>query len=338
MKSYYNFYNILKLYKSIKSTRVKAIGLIASSILGFRHLSLRIDPALSCNLFCQMCYFSDSEKRKSLKGQLNTEQLNQIAKIFYPKAFQLVLGCGAEPTINRDFMQAIRLAKQYKIPNISIVTNGLLLRDSHIKEMIELEMDEIILSAHGLAKPNYEKFMVNGHFEKFVELLAKFSKYKNELGASKPQIRINYTVNEDNIEDLYSFKEFATLYQFDTIQVRPIMDIGGKYKKLLPLNLKDKYNNILDEIKNTCHQKNIKLLANRIDFSYMEKNKDAYLIDSVYTYLSPNTESELGIDFNKSSITQYKKSIKWYKSILLGIIKKRDGSKNADRFLKYDIE
>nr|WP_319401187.1 radical SAM protein [uncultured Carboxylicivirga sp.] len=338
MKSYYNFYTILKLYKSIKSTKIKALGLITSSVLGLRHLSLRIDPALSCNLFCQMCYFSNAEKRKSLHGLMTIEQMDQIAKVFYPKAFQIVLGCGAEPTINRDFIHAIRLAKQYNVPNISMVTNGLLLRDSHIKELIDLQIDEIILSAHGLTKTNYERFMVNGHFEKFTELLDKIHQYKKEQQVIKPQIRINYTVNEENLNDLYHFEEFSNKYAFNTIQIRPIMDIGGKYNKLLPDTIANKYNQILDKIKSICNQNQTKLLANRIDFSYIEKNKDSFLIDSVYTYISPQTEKDLNLDLTNTSLRRYKKRIKWYQSILLGIINRKEGSKNADRFLKYDIE
>ncbi len=337
MKTIYNFYNLLNLYSRIKSTRIKAFGLITSSILGFRHLSVRLDPALSCNLFCQMCYFSNSDKRKSLKGQLSIDQMNNLARIFFPKAFQLVLGCGAEPTINRDFMHLFRLAKQYKIPNISIVTNGLLLRDQQIKEIIELGINEIILSAHGLEKINYERFMVNGKFPQFVHLLETINKLKLELNSTTPSVRINYTVNEENMIDLHAFDSFANNYKFETFQVRPIMDIGGKYNKLMDENLSQKFTKLIHKIKNTCDDKNITLLANTLDISYKKKNKDAFIIDSVYTYLSPNTEKQLNLDIQNASLRKYKSRVNWYTNLIKGILNKKSTNKDSERFLKYDI-
>ena len=102
MKKPYHIYSLLRLYKKIKSPKLKIVGLMGSSAMGLRHLSLRVDPASSCNLFCLMCYFSDSEIRKQRKGQISVEEMHQIAKIFFSKAFQLVIGCGAEPTLNRE--------------------------------------------------------------------------------------------------------------------------------------------------------------------------------------------------------------------------------------------
>jgi MoaA/NifB/PqqE/SkfB family radical SAM enzyme len=283
-----------------------------------------------------MCYFSDSNKRKELKGKLTTEDMTNMARIFFPKAVQLVVGCGAEPTMNREFMELLKLAKSYRIPNTSIVTNGLLLRDSHLQQLIELGIDEIILSAHGLQAENYEHFMVNGKFKQFTHLLDKINQLKHNFNSTKPKVRINFTVNEVNIDDLTLFSSFADTFNFDTFQVRPINDIGGKYTKKLDDKNTTKYNKIINMLQKECNTRNILLLANTTDITYQVKNRDTYILESIYTYLSPKTENQLQLDFSKHSLRQFKKRIKWNRNLLKGMVKNSAKDPNSDSLLKYD--
>jgi MoaA/NifB/PqqE/SkfB family radical SAM enzyme len=264
--------------------------------------------------------------------------MEQLSEVFFSKAFQLVVGCGAEPTMNKNFMHLFRLAKQSKIPNISIVTNGALLSESHISEMVELGVHEIIVSAHGLTKNNYERFMVNGKYEDFISLLQTIQRVKIEKNTNKPEVRINYTANEINLKDLKVFSDFSRLYSFQTLQVRPVMDIGGAYTKKLNRENEKLYNEIINELKKECTLRNIKLLANTADIGYSNRNnKDSYIIESVYTYLSPETKRQYKSVFAKGSLFQYKRVTKWYSLIIKGMFGRHNSSSDTDNFLKYDI-
>ena len=46
------------------------MGLWLFHVLGKRYIGVFLDPVLACNFRCKMCYFSDEEKRKSLRGTL----------------------------------------------------------------------------------------------------------------------------------------------------------------------------------------------------------------------------------------------------------------------------
>ncbi len=87
-----NFYTLLKLHKRIKSRRPKLLGLLLASRTGMRHLSVRIDPVMGCTLACRMCYFSSSEYRKQNKGMLSLDEMEEIARVLFPRAFQWVVG------------------------------------------------------------------------------------------------------------------------------------------------------------------------------------------------------------------------------------------------------
>lgn len=92
-----NFYTLLHLHRRIKSRRLKLLGLFFASHMGFRHLSIRLDPVLGCNLACRMCYFSSEDYRKKAGGILKKEELEGIAKSHFRVPFSLLLA--VEPNL-----------------------------------------------------------------------------------------------------------------------------------------------------------------------------------------------------------------------------------------------
>ena len=133
-----NFYTLLRLNKKIQNTNLKLIGIYILHLLGKRHLSIRIDPSLNCNLFCRMCYFSSMEQRKKMKGIIPEIDFASIAKVLFPKALQVYVGCGAEPTTHRNFMELVQLAKKYNVTPIA--TN-----DVHYLEIDDWLAHDIII-------------------------------------------------------------------------------------------------------------------------------------------------------------------------------------------------
>jgi molybdenum cofactor biosynthesis enzyme MoaA len=61
----------------------------------------------------------------------------------------VVVGCGAEPTLYKDFPEIVRLAKQSGVPNVSMVTNDKILTERHIEFLIDYGLDEVMISVHG---------------------------------------------------------------------------------------------------------------------------------------------------------------------------------------------
>ena len=96
-------YKYLKLHLLIRSNRIKFFFLWLFHTLRLRHLSLRMDPIIACNLSCLMCYFSDDMYRRNNKGKFTAEQSDRIAEIMFPYALQVVLGCATEPSLYKEF-------------------------------------------------------------------------------------------------------------------------------------------------------------------------------------------------------------------------------------------
>lgn len=328
------FYTLLRLHKCIKSRKLKLLGLLVASNLGWHHLSVRIDPSLSCNLACRMCNFSSAEYRKKNRGAFNSEEFQDIARVLFPRAFQLVVGCAAEPTTHSGYRELFRLARKYKVPDVSMVTNGQLLTREDIDLMVRYGVNEIILSCHGVKKATYEKFMTGASYEKFHEVLALMKEVR-DAGNKHPGLRINYTANRDNLDELKAFFEVFGRYPVDVLQVRPIMDLGGRYRQQFTGDDLPKYNEVLSHLEEACRRHNVAFLANRDDAAYREETRDADLAELVYTYISPKTGGQLGITWSSSHFRQFRRADRWHSRLMKAFFMRSSGEGWMTRSLKY---
>ncbi|TLX73969.1 radical SAM protein [Labilibacter sediminis] len=331
-----NFYSLLSFSKKIKSTTIKLIGIYVFHLLGKRHLSIRIDPSLNCNLFCRMCYFSSMEQRKKMKGIIPQAEFQHIAKVLFPKALQVYIGCGAEPTTHRNFTELIRLANEYNVPNIGVVTNGQLLTEQQIQEMCDLNLNELTISCHGVNKSTYEHFMTNSKYDRFISTLELINKHKNQSNSSLPEIRINYTVNNKNLSELKDFFKVFEKFNISTLQIRPVLNIGGKYSNAITDQQIQEYNSIINLLKKECANKGIRLLANTTDIKLQKKNNDSKVADAVYCYIGPQTAEKLDIDWKTTNFSEFTQKTEWRKKLHAFILNKKKSSLNKSA-VNYEI-
>jgi hypothetical protein len=65
--------------------------------------------------------------------------------------------------------------------------------------LVEAGLDEITLSTHGVNKETYKTQMQGASFDTYHHNLKTIVDLKRQLGMKTPAIRINYTVNPDNL-------------------------------------------------------------------------------------------------------------------------------------------
>lgn len=330
-----NFYQILKLNKMIKNPTLKLVGILGASWFGVRHLSIRFDPVLGCNLECRMCYFSNPVRRKELKGRMSLDEIRQMAKCLFPRALQVVVGCGAEPTIHKDYVEIIRLAKHYGVPDISMVTNGMLMSFDDMDQLVQVGLNELILSMHGVSKTVYEHFMQKADYDEFIKRLDWLTQLKQKHQSKLPALRINYTVNADNLDDLQHFFERFGHLDISTLQIRPMFEIDGIYHRIFDAEQEKWYNDIVNQFKDIAKERHMRLLANMIDVHYKHKSKDAKVAAAVYCYVSPRTASQLGLSWDKMTFRQYNRLSGRRQAIWRSIF--TSGAKFAANIDKSDI-
>jgi MoaA/NifB/PqqE/SkfB family radical SAM enzyme len=341
-----DIYKILKFNNLIKSHRIKFFGLWLLSILDKRYLAIQFDPVLACNLRCKMCYFTDDDYvRSHMKGIFQEKDLEDLAKVNFKNALKLQIGCGAEPTLFKHNTKLIEIAKKYRVPYISMVTNGNLLDTKEIAALATAGLNEFILSMHGVTKTTYEDLMDKGLYEKFHETLHLITEQKKDN--PNLRLRINYTFNADNFYQLKDFFSLYGTYAIDIIQLRPIDKIGETtYANFSLKTIENDYAEMTHFLKQEATKRGITLLYPK-SISRQEKeslivktdNNSSYLMPYTYCYVSPKYYWKDDFNWREESFSQWKKRTHWNKILLKNIFKsKKELEKPNRNMLNYSVE
>lgn len=340
-----DIYRLLKLFGKLKSPKIKLFGLYVMHTTRRRYLGIYLDPVLSCNFRCKMCYFSDEEKRKKMHGTLSGEDTKAIAEALFHRALKLQIGCGAEPTLYKDITGIVRLGKKYSVPYISLTTNGNLLTKEQLHELAEAGLNEITLSTHGIRKETYEYLMTNGKYELFLQLLDNLKELKKNYPDFK--IRINYTMNEDNTEELKDFWKVFGDIPLNILQLRPVQEIGNsEYQNFSLQRISELLDSVVTPLVETCKKRNIICIApGRKNLESLEQEKpDMNKTFEELTYCHISARSCWNEDFNYRTETfeSYCKRKKMGSYILKKIFEKTDGktdkAKNVTRKMNYSVK
>jgi len=333
-----DYYRLLKLNGIIKNQRIKFLGLYLLHKLGRRYLAVHFDPVKACNLRCKMCYFTDPGYVKKLKGIFKKEDLPLLSKAILSRAIKLQVGCGTEPTLYKDLSTVFKTGKEAGIPHISMTTNANLIKEKELTNWVENGLTEITVSLHGVHRSTYEEMMGNGNYDLFMNALKIISKIKKSY--PHLQLRINYTFNEDNFDELKSFWQVFGHVQIDTLQIRPIIKIGEtaynnfSLEKILP-----KYQAIYDLLTSIAQARGTAILIpTKLQLSHDRKNESSSIRDYTYCYISPNYFWRPDMDFKKETFDQFSKRTKWSKELWRNIFASRNKlSSLKNESLNYDI-
>lgn len=332
-----NYYKLLKLNALIKSPRIKFLGLYILHKLNKRYVSVQFDPVNACNFRCKMCYFTDTEYVKKLKGVFKPDDLPKFAKAILSRAIKLQVGCGTEPTLYKDLDAIFKLGTAHKVPYISMTTNGNLIKKDLLEKWVLSGLNEITISLHGVLKKTYEDLMQKGDYSLFINSLNIITEIKKIYPDFT--LRINYTFNEDNFDELNQFWKTFDQISIDVLQIRPITKIGNTtYNNFSLDKIIPKYEKLYKIFQEETTKRNISFIAPTKDQLISRKSSNSVIYKFTYCYISPTTFWEKDFDWKNETFNQYSKRTGWSKKIFQNIFVKKnkiDALKNKS--LNYEI-
>jgi molybdenum cofactor biosynthesis enzyme MoaA len=332
-------YRLIKLNRLLPGHRMKFAGILCADLLGLRHLFVRIDPVIACNLHCLMCHFSTPEEVAGRGMSFSRDEIERIAEIFFKKTVQLVIGCGAEPTMYKHLAYLLELGRHYRVPYIGIATNGQSLTEELMRTFVAQSLDELVLSIHGITPATYERFMPPARFQKLIEVLTRLDALRGGLYSAKPSLRINYTVNPDNLGELADFFTVFGMFKIRTLQIRPIVDLGTtvyQNKDLSPLLAA--YQNVITRLGEECRERNIIFLATRKDPTYRDRNDTSVALEYVKRNISPLCVWRPDFRWREESCRDYCRRIGWRRRLFKGIFSASGRLPTRDTLLTYDVD
>ena len=343
------FYTLLKIAGISKIPNwVKIMGVLSLLVLRKRVLAIYIDPTLSCNLKCKMCYFSDPLKRQEMHGVISKERINEVNKLFLPYAMKMQIGCGAEPTLYNNLEALIIAAKTAKVPYVSLTTNGQLIGSGRInlENLVKSGLDEITISLHGTKRDVYEELMPGANFDNFLDLIEQLKRIRPLY--PKFVIRVNYTINSLNLENLMDNNFFLIWEQHDVypdiIQLRPVQNMGNTDWNDFDLTpLKKLYDRTIGNTVKRAEKLGIKCLYPTPEALNLVNNEQdgvsSIIEDICYCYVSPDSLYKNDFDPIKDSFIKYHKRKKTIFTLLKVMITgAKSRKRNASKKLNYSIK
>lgn len=217
---YFTFKRLFNLIRVLASFIVSRV--FRKAIVWGLPISYSIEPTNFCNLRCPECPSGTGELTRAL-GMLSLSNFKQIIDQICDTGFYIQLYFQGEPYLNKHLMEMIDYA-QNKNMYVSVSTNGNLINEKNVGNLIEHPPDKIIFSLDGLDEESYQNYRVGGSFKKADDALKLIVELKKQLKRKKPFIELQFIVmkqNEHQLDDVvnYSKERGVNKLVFKTMQV-----------------------------------------------------------------------------------------------------------------------
>ena len=198
---------------------------------------LTIEPSHLCNLKCPHCS-TGMRLLKRDKKHLDIEVAKQLIMDTAGKSFSLTMPHEGEPFIQPDIVfELTRTAKKYYM-NVDLATNGHYFTESNIKKIVDEKISSVTVTIDGMTEETYQKYRVGGSLNKVKEGLRNLARYRNEIGALVPHIRVQMIMMKHNLSEWNRLAEFAQEINADSYGLKTMALIDFKQKNLwLPNDL-----------------------------------------------------------------------------------------------------
>ena len=187
---------------------------------------LDLELSSACNLRCPMCYtttdhFKDSVKRDLMDYDLYKKLVDEVAG----KVYAIRLSWRGESTLHKNFVDAIRYAKQKGIQEISFLTSGWNLTLDYFKKLANAGADWITVSFDGLGE-EYNQIRKPLTCEETLQNLKDIKNYKEKNNIRKPVIKIQgiWPAIRKDPENFYNTMAAVS----DLVAFNPLIDYLGK--------------------------------------------------------------------------------------------------------------
>ena len=181
-------------------------------------IKFRFDPINVCNLACVFCT-TDLQAKHS---QISLDSFKKILEKTSNTCKRISIGCSYEPLMAKNIDEYLLIAKEIisknfkEKPNVTMITNGLLLEKRKLKNLGFL--DWIHISVHSHIKENFEKIEQKAKFEDLVAGIKDIrTKYKDL------NIHIEFVANKENKNDIEGFIPWAfNELKVDSLNIRRV--------------------------------------------------------------------------------------------------------------------
>ena len=206
------------------------------SLLQRRPLEVILDTTERCNLKCKMCYFSAVDRLQfppfdrslSRTGMMPVETFNRVAADLFPRAHRVALGCAAEPLVHPKFIDIVREAGSYSVPDLWFPTNLLPLTPPKAEAICEAGTKTVGVSMDGTRPETYEAIRVGATFARLMRCFDLLNDVRRGAATRLRLIFVWMQTNRADLADLPRFAEEVGASELDVRFVTPTAHVTAE--------------------------------------------------------------------------------------------------------------
>ncbi|AGJ63076.1 GTP 3',8-cyclase MoaA [Saccharolobus islandicus] len=176
----------------------------------------RITLTHVCNFECFFCHMEGEEGDNYI---LSKEDILLVAKVAKNFGINSVKLTGGEPTLRRDLVEIVRGLKQVGYRDVSMTTNGFLLKDLAYKLKLA-GLDRINVSLHAISRETFKKITGVDAFDRVIEGI------KSAIDVGLVPVKLNFVVNRRNREEVFKFIELSQNLGVNEIHLIELHPVG----------------------------------------------------------------------------------------------------------------
>lgn len=206
--------------------------------LDYRHsklitgpLEIQYDITNKCNFRCLHCYNASGENLV-IKNELSDNQALKLAKDLCEMKPHNLCFCGGEPLLRVDLLISMAKILKANVSNLSMVTNGYLLNENMLNDLINSGINRIQISLDGNTSFTHEKLrQKKDSFEYALNALKLCVANKKKL----KEIMVCFIPTSFNTHEFIDLCSRINKLGIDTIRVQPLMALGRGDKNKLDI-------------------------------------------------------------------------------------------------------
>lgn len=185
------------------------------------HVSL--DTTSHCNLRCRHCWMDAVRAMGySFRNEIMPLELFQrIADDFVGRCKSFGVSCGYEPLLNKQFDQYVDYAVKAGLPDVHFYTNGVLMTQDMADRIVAAGPERIVFSLEGATEESFQDIRRGATLEKFTGAIDMINRAKDEQGAKKPVLRLNWVFMPRNLPELMDLAKLAREHRCQEIYFLP---------------------------------------------------------------------------------------------------------------------
>lgn len=191
---------------------------------------ITIELSSRCNLSCVMC---PRQYVSSKNGFMDETLFGKIVEEIDPENVEAVVPFfRGESLLHPRFMELLRLLRGHCRANIQLATNGLLLNEQMIRDLLfKIRIDLISFSLDAINEETYQKIRLGGSLERATENALRFLQLRDDSASRDTIVQVSLTENVLNLEEISSFITYWR-DRADRVRIYPTHSEGGNFGAL----------------------------------------------------------------------------------------------------------